>query len=490
MKILDILKNIDVVETTGDMTTDITSVVSDSREVMPGSMFVALAGTKTDGHSFIPGTIKHGAKAIVCEVMPPDMEPSVTYISVKNSAQTIGQLLDNLYGNPASKLKIVGVTGTNGKTTTATLLYKMFTKLGHKSGLLSTVVNIVDDELVEATHTTPAPVQLYTLLKRMVDAGCEYCFMEVSSHSIHQHRISGLTFTGAIFSNLTHDHLDYHVTFDEYLRVKKSFFDMLPVTAFALTNADDKNGMVMLQNTRAQKYSYSCKSFSTFKCKVLEKHFDGMLLLIDETEVWVKFIGDFNAYNLLAVYSAARLLGAGKEETLAVLSTLTTVDGRFECYRSCNDVTVIVDYAHTPDALLNVLNTIEKLNIENKGSVITVVGAGGDRDKTKRPVMAKICAEMSTRVIITSDNPRGEDPAQIAADMKTGIPSSQAHKALTILDRAEAIKTAIFLARPGDIILVAGKGHETYQEVKGIKYHFDDREVVNSVFESLKIVQQ
>jgi len=487
MQLQNTIINIEITRVVGGNIPDICGIETDSRKVSKGSMFVALPGTKVDGHTFIDQAIEAGAAAIVCEKMPARLASDVVYIQVPSTARALGMILSNYYDNPSSRLKIVGVTGTNGKTTTATLLYKMFTKMGHKSGLLSTVINFVGTTAVDATHTTPDAIQLFALLARMVSEGCEYCFMEVSSHAIHQHRISGITYAGGIFSNITHDHLDYHGTFDEYLKAKKLFFDALPEQAFALTNVDDRNGNVMLQNTKAHTYTYSCKSFSDYKCKVIEKHFDGMLLLMDDTEVWVKFIGDFNAYNLLAVYAAARLLGAEKSKVLEVLSSLVPVDGRFEVFRSKNDITAIVDYAHTPDALVNVLDTIKKLNQENKGQVIAVVGAGGDRDKTKRPVMAKVSVEMSDKLIITADNPRSEDPAQIATEMVAGIPPSMSFKAMTVLDRRDAIKTAIHMARPGDIILIAGKGHETYQEIKGVKHHFDDREIVKEVFGSMNI---
>jgi len=486
-KLTDIQQNITIKEIIGSNDISISNIETDSRKIGQSSLFVAIPGTKVDGHSFIDATIEKGASAIVCEHLPETINPAICYIVVENSPLILGLLLSNYWDNPSSKMTVVGVTGTNGKTTTATLLYHLFTKLGYKSALLSTVVNYIGDQAIEATHTTPDAIRLYALLNQMVESGCEYCFMEVSSHAIHQHRISGIHYAGAVFSNITHDHLDYHKTFDEYIKVKKSFFDALPATSVALTNCDDKNGMVMLQNTKAKKSSYSCKSFSDFKCKVIEKHFDGMLLEIDGVEVWVKFIGDFNAYNLLAVYATAILLGQKKDEVLQVISTLVPVDGRFECFRSKNDITTIVDYAHTPDALENVLSTIQKLNQDNKGQVISVVGAGGDRDKTKRPVMAKICSQMSDKVIITADNPRSEEPDQIAKDMNAGVSDGMRYKVLTILDRTEAIRTAVMLARPGDIILIAGKGHETYQEIKGVKHHFDDREVVQDIYKSLSI---
>lgn len=485
--VLDIINTIPVKKIIGDANVIISSIETDSRKIVNASLFVAVKGTKTDGHSFISSVIENGAKAVVCEEIPIDIKENVCYIQVEDTGSVLGLILDSFYDHPSRKLKVVGVTGTNGKTTTATLLYRLFSKLGFKSGLLSTVINYVGEKPVEATHTTPDAVHLYALLSEMVAQGCTYCFMEVSSHAIHQKRISGIVFAGAVFSNITHDHLDYHKTFDEYLRVKKQFFDNLTSDAFALTNYDDKNGMVMLQNTIARKYTYSCRSFSDFKCKVIEKHFDGMLLEIDGVEVWVKFIGDFNAYNLLSVYVTSLLLGQPKEDILQILSTLTPVDGRFECFRSKNDITSIVDYAHTPDALENVLSTIEKLNQSNGGQIITVVGAGGDRDKTKRPLMAKICAQKSNKVIITSDNPRSEEPSDIASEMFAGVSEDYRYKVVTIIDRHDAIKSALMMAGSGDIVLIAGKGHETYQEIKGVKHHFDDREVVADVYKMLNI---
>jgi len=481
----DIIQTIEVKQVIGKTTLPINAIQTDSRKVVKGSLFVAVPGTKVDGHSFIQTSIENGAVAIVCSKLPTAQHSDITYIVVENINNSLGKILSAYYNNPSKHIKVIGITGTNGKTTTTTLLYKLFMKLGHTSGLLSTVIYKIGEKELEASHTTPDAVQLYDLLNQMVEQNCEYCFMEISSHAIHQQRISGIDFTGGIFSNITHDHLDYHHNFEEYLRVKKTFFDNLPETAFALTNSDDKNGAVMIQNTKAKTYNYSCKSFSDFKCKVIEKHFDGMLISIDNTEVWVKFIGDFNAYNLLAVYASAILCKEDKNNILQIISTLQPVDGRFQCFLSNNNITAIVDYAHTPDALVNVLSTIQKLNESNKGQIITVVGAGGDRDKTKRPIMAKVCAQMSDKVIITSDNPRSEEPEQIANEMKAGISENYQLKVVTILDRKEAIKTAMFIARPGDIVLIAGKGHETYQEIKGIKHHFDDREIVKEICKTL-----
>jgi UDP-N-acetylmuramoyl-L-alanyl-D-glutamate--2,6-diaminopimelate ligase len=477
----EILSGITIGHSTGNLSVSIEAIEFDSRKVSKGCLFVATPGTKTDGHQFISMAIEKGAHAIVCEVAPEKTPADVACITVKDSLEALGILASNFYDNPSSKMKLVGVTGTNGKTTTATLLYRMFMQLGHKSGLLSTVINYVDEKAVEATHTTPDSVQINKLMNDMVQAGCEYCFMEVSSHSIVQQRIKGLSFCGGIFTNITHDHLDYHKTFPEYVKAKKLFFDNLPKNAFALTNSDDRNGMVMLQNTKATKYRYALKSASEFHCRIIESHFGGMELDIDGKEVWTHFIGEFNAYNLLAVYSVVLLLGISKEETLTQLSSMVPVNGRFDCIRSSNGITAIVDYAHTPDALLNVLKTINDIRKGNE-QIIAVVGAGGDRDKTKRPIMAKVSAELSDKVILTSDNPRSEEPTDILNDMQQGIELKYSRKVLTIVDRREAIKTAVFMANPGDIILLAGKGHETYQDIKGVKHHFDDKEEVVKLF--------
>ncbi|MFQ3580066.1 MAG: UDP-N-acetylmuramoyl-L-alanyl-D-glutamate--2,6-diaminopimelate ligase [Bacteroidales bacterium] len=473
----DIIQNIPTINIIGTTNKEITSIVTDSRKVNFGSLFVAIRGISADGHSFIPRAIELQASVIVCETLPATIIDSVTYIQVENTQLTLGLLLNNYYDNPVSKLKIVGVTGTNGKTSVATLLYNMFTDLGYNSGLISTIVYKVKDKVFPASHTTPDTIGLYTMINTMVEEGCTHCFMEVSSHAIHQNRIAGLQFTGAIFTNITHDHLDYHKTFEEYIRVKKMWFDNLPPTAFALVNTDDKNGKVMIQNTKAKTYTYSCKSFTDFKCKIIQQYPDSTHLQIDGQEVWVRLIGDFNAYNILAVYATAILLGENKTEVLKTLSKQKPPHGRFECFTSKNNVTVILDYAHTPDALLNVLTTIEKLN-EKGGQIITVFGAGGDRDATKRPIMGRVTSEKSSKVIITSDNPRSENPQTIAEDIFKGIPTHLHRNVLKILDRREAIKTAIVMAQAGDIILVAGKGHETYQEVQGVKHHFDDKEVI------------
>lgn len=461
----------------GGLNIDIFGLDSDSRKIEKGHLFVAVKGTANDGHEYINKAIEQGATAVVCEDMPSQMEDSVTYIQVKNSADALGKLAAQWYGNPSDRLTLVGVTGTNGKTTIATLLYDLFRKLGYKTGLLSTVCNYVDDKAVPATHTTPDPISLNMLLAEMVEAGCTHAFMEVSSHSVDQKRISGLNFDGGIFTNLTRDHLDYHKTVDAYLKAKKGFFDQLPKSAFALTNLDDKSGMVMLQNTAARKLTYSLRSLADFKGRILEKLFEGTLLEVNGTEVMVHFVGKFNAYNLLAVYGAAVALGEDPNEVLLQISTLHPVSGRFETIRSDKGFTAIVDYAHTPDALTNVLNAIHEV-LSDKGRVITVVGAGGNRDKGKRPLMAKESVKYSEQVILTSDNPRFEEPDAIIEDMTAGLDNNEMKKVLCITDRKQAIKTAIMMANAGDVILIAGKGHEDYQDVKGVKHHFDDREVV------------
>lgn len=476
-----ILENVDVISITGNSNKTIALITTDSRKIGPNDLFVAISGVSINGHDYIQSAIEKGATCILCEILPAEIIPEITYILCKNSQKTCGELLRNYYSIDFTSFKVIGVTGTNGKTTTATLLYKLFSKLGFTCGLISTVKNYINEIEIESTHTTPDTIQLYNLFHTMIENKCEYCFMEVSSHAIHQNRISGIEFTAGIFSNITQDHLDYHKTFAEYLRVKKSFFDSLPSSAFALSNFDDKNGEVMLQNTKAKKVSYSLHSFTDFKCKIIETHFDGMLLQIDSTQVWTKFIGAFNAYNLLSVYATAVLLGANKQNVLEILSTLNAVDGRIEFYKNTNGTTAIIDYAHTPDALENVLSTIKKLcTPQNK--IITVVGAGGDRDTTKRPLMGSICAKLSDKVILTSDNPRSEDPAVIAKQMEEGISDQNMPKVTTILDRKEAIKVAVMLAGNNDIILIAGKGHENYQEIKGVKHHFDDREIIKELF--------
>lgn len=459
----------------------INAVHFDSRKVEKGDLFVAQRGVSADGHAFIDKAVAAGASAVICEELPQKRQAGVSYLVTADSSYALGVIAGNFYNNPSRKLKLVGVTGTNGKTTTATLLYELVRLAGKKAGLLSTVCNYIGDEKLISTHTTPDALAINALLCRMADAGCEYCFMEVSSHSIHQKRIAGLDFDGAIFSNITHDHLDYHKTFKAYIEAKKAFFDELPVHAFALTNADDKNGSVMLQNTEAGKFTYSCRTLADFNGRVVEKHLDGTLLKLDGEEVWTKFTGDFNAYNILAVYAAACLLGFPKEEVLRYVSSLIPVSGRFETLISSMGVMAVVDYAHTPDALENVLSTIEGL--KGKNSVITVVGAGGDRDKTKRPEMADAACRYSDKVILTSDNPRSEVPEEIIRDMQAGVKEEYLSKVVSITDRKEAIETALRMASKGDIVLVAGKGHENYQEIKGVKYHFEDKEVIREIFQ-------
>ena len=481
MKLKELLASIRPLDIIGDAEADITGVNIDSRRIENGHLFVAMKGTQVDGHRFIPKAIELGARAVLCEDVPEETHSGVTYIKVESTEDSVGKVATVFYGDPSRKLHLVGVTGTNGKTTIATLLYNMFRKMGHKCGLLSTVCNYIEDEPIPADHTTPDPIELNRLLARMVEAGCEYAFMECSSHAIAQKRIGGLTFAGGIFTNLTRDHLDYHKTFENYRDAKKAFFDMLPKTAFAITNADDKNGMVMVQNTKAQVKTYSTRQMADYKAHILECHFEGMYLDIDGQEVGVQFIGKFNVSNLLAVYGAARMLGKSQQDILLVLSTLKSVSGRLEPIRSDKGVTAIVDYAHTPDALENVLNAIHEV-LNGKGSVITVCGAGGNRDKGKRPLMAQEAVKQSDRVIITSDNPRFEEPQDIINDMLAGLNAAQMKKVLAITDRREAIKAACMMAEKGDVILVAGKGHEDYQEIKGIKHHFDDKEVLREIF--------
>jgi UDP-N-acetylmuramoyl-L-alanyl-D-glutamate--2,6-diaminopimelate ligase len=459
----------------------IVDIQSDSRKVKQGSLFVAIRGTAVDGHAYIDDAINKGAIAVVCEEAPETLRTGAAFIIVKDSAEALGKLMAAWYDYPSGKLILVGVTGTNGKTTIATLLYEMFRKLGHKAGLLSTVCNYIDTEAVPATHTTPDPAALQNLLARMADAGCEYVFMEVSSHAVDQKRISGLLFDGGIFTNLTRDHLDYHKTADRYLKAKKTFFDNLPGTAFALTNIDDKAGAVMLQNTKAKKLTYSLRTSADFKARILESHFDGTELIINGRELAVRFVGRFNAYNLLAVYGAAIALGKEPEEALVVLSSLRSVSGRFETIPSPLGYTAVVDYAHTPDALVNVLRSIREV-LNGKGNIITVVGAGGNRDKGKRPIMAQEAVRLSDRVVLTSDNPRFEEPGDILEDMIAGLSPSEKDQTLCIPDRAQAIKTATLLAKKDDVVLVAGKGHEDYQDIKGVKYPFDDREKLKAIF--------
>ncbi len=481
--LLQLLSAIKVEEIIGSTDRSISSLVCDSRKVSTDAMFVAVRGVNVDGHTFIPLLQYSGVGAVVCEEIPEVIEPSITYIKVRNTSIALGQLASQWWDNPSRKLKLIGVTGTNGKTTTATLIYEMARLMGYKAGLLSTVCNYIETEAIPATQTTPDPLTLNELLARMVKAGCSYAAMEVSSHATHQHRIAGLEFAGGVFSNLTRDHLDYHKTVDAYLQAKKSFFDGLPSSAFALTNIDDRSGEVMLQNTSAKKFGYSLRTQTDFMGRVLESRLDGTLMTFNSQEVEVRFTGLFNAYNLLAVYAASVLLGWDKEQVLINMSRLVPVAGRFQAFHSPTGATAIVDYAHTPDAVINVLNAIREI-VGNKGAIITVVGAGGNRDKGKRPIMAKEAALRSDRLILTSDNPRDEEPAEILRDMEAGLDADARRKTLSIVDRREAIRTAAALAQPGDVILIAGKGHEDYQEIKGVKHHFDDREVVKEVFAS------
>lgn len=481
----DILFKVKIRSVHGSTAVDISGLQIDSRKIKKGSVFIAIVGASTDGHKFIETAVNKNASAIICETMPSELKEGVTYIQVENTGAAAGVMAHNFYGQPSEKLKLIGVTGTNGKTTIATLLFKLFSNLGYTCGLLSTVQNHIGNTIVPATHTTPDAISLNALLKQMLDEGCEYVFMETSSHAVHQNRIAGLQFSGALFSNITHDHLDYHKTFDEYIRVKKAFFDGLPSSAFAISNADDKRGTVMLQNTNAAKYYYSLKTVADFKGKILENGLTGLVMTINDQEVHFRLIGEFNAYNLLAVYGAAICLGEDKNEILLQLSAMTGAEGRFEYYISPREKVIgIIDYAHTPDALINVLGTIQKLR-KGHEQVITVVGCGGDRDKTKRPIMAEAACEYSHKAIFTSDNPRSEDPLEILRDMETGLSTAAKRKYIAIADRKEAIKTAVSLAKGEDIILVAGKGHEKYQEIKGVKYPFDDKQVLLEMFELL-----
>lgn len=474
-----LLQGVEVRSLVGDGTVAVGRLEFDSRKVVPGTLFFATRGTQADGHAYIPAAAAAGAAAVVCEELPAERPAGVTFVQVPDSTVALGQVASAFYGHPSRRLKLVGVTGTNGKTTTATLLYRMFRRLGYKAGLISTVVYCVDEHEIPSTHTTPDSIRLNAMMAEMVEAGCDYCFMEVSSHSLVQHRTAGLAFVGGIFSNITHDHLDYHKTFAEYIRAKKLFFDGLPAGAFALTNADDRNGMVMVQNTKATVKTYALQSFADFRCRIVETLLDGMLLNLDGSEVWVKFLGRFNAYNLTSVYATALLLDARRDEVLRILSDLTSVDGRFEPIHSKEGVTAIVDYAHTPDALQNVIGTINEIRKKDQ-RLYVVVGCGGNRDATKRPEMAKIAVDGSDMAVLTSDNPRLEEPGAIIEQMKSGLEPGARYLAIT--DRREAIKAAVALARPGDIILVAGKGHETYQDVGGVKHHFDDREEVRAAF--------
>ena len=491
MKLTEIVEQLKPIKIVGNADIDIKGINIDSRKIESGHLFVAMRGTQVDGHEFIPKAIEQGAAAILCEEIPAaSADSNVTFVVTESTEDAVGIAATTFYGNPTEKLKLVGVTGTNGKTTIATLLYNMFRKMGHKCGLLSTVCNYVDDEAFPTDHTTPDPIELNQLLAKMVEAGCEYAFMECSSHAIAQKRIGGLTFTGGIFTNLTRDHLDYHKTFENYRDAKKAFFDGLPKTAFAITNVDDKNGLIMVQNTKAKVKTYSIRSMADYKAHIIECHFEGMYLGIEESgesrvesrEVGVQFIGKFNVSNLLAVYGAARMLGKSAEDVLVVMSTLKSVAGRLEPIRSTEGVTGLVDYAHTPDALVNVLNAIHEVMEGKDGQIITVCGCGGNRDKGKRPLMAQEAVKQSDKVIITSDNPRNEEPQDIINDMLAGLNARQMKKVLTIPDRREAIKTATMLAKKGDVILVAGKGHEDYQIIKGVKHHFDDREELRNAF--------
>lgn len=483
IEIKQLIHGIETKEIIGDLEGMVNAIQFDSRMIVDKDVFVAISGTQVDGHLYIDKAIGLGAKYIVCQEMPDQKQEGITYIQCISSAKALGLMASMYYGKPSTQLKLVGITGTNGKTSTVTMLFNLFRQLGYSVGLLSTVENKIDDRIIPSTHTTPDPVSLNHLLKEMVDSGCEYAFMEVSSHSIDQERIAGLEFLGALFSNITHDHLDYHKTFDAYIKAKKKFFDDLPKSAFALVNGDDKNGMVMLQNTKAKQLTYALRKPADYKAQILENQFDGLHLILDNYEIWVPLVGTFNAYNLLSVYSIARELGADAMETLSILSTIKTAEGRFEYLRSTTGKFAIVDYAHTPDALKNVLSTLQEIRNGNE-QLITVVGAGGDRDASKRPEMAKIAAQLSTRLILTSDNPRSEDPEAILMDMQAGLSITDKNKALQITDRREAIRTACALAQPGDIVLVAGKGHEKYQDIKGVKHPFDDKEIINECFKN------
>jgi len=481
----DILYRVNIISVSGSTDISVFNIQTDSRNVSKDSLFIAIKGVTTDAHIFIPSVVEKGVAAIVCEELPPEFREGITYVQVQDSSAAAGYIAHNYFGQPSEKLRLVGVTGTNGKTTIATILFKLFSALDHNCGLVSTVENIIGTRVIPSTHTTPDAISLNLLLKEMLDAGCTYVFMETSSHAIHQKRIAGLRYAGGIFSNITHDHLDYHETFDEYIRVKKSFFDSLPSSSFAISNADDKRGAVMLQNTPAKKYFYSLKTMADFKGKILENGLMGLVAMINDQEVHFRLIGEFNAYNLLAVYGAAICLGEQKEEILRCLSVLTGAEGRFDYIISNKEKIIgIVDYAHTPDALINVLATIKKLK-KGYEQVITIVGCGGDRDKTKRPLMGEAACEYSDKVIFTSDNPRSEDPVQIIEDMQSGLNTGAKKKSLSIPDRREAIKTAVNFARAEDIVLVAGKGHEKYQEIKRVKHPFDDKKVLTEMFDLL-----
>jgi UDP-N-acetylmuramoyl-L-alanyl-D-glutamate--2,6-diaminopimelate ligase len=480
MKLKELIQGISVTKVSGYLEQTIAGIHSDSRKIENGFLFVAVQGTQSDGHDYMDKAIENGATAVVCQHLPANVQDAVTYIQVKDSAEALGQLASSWNNHPSKNLTLVGVTGTNGKTTIATLLYSLFRKLGYKAGLLSTVCNYINDKAIPTTHTTPDAIELNQLLAQMVAEGCDYAFMEVSSHAVDQKRIAGLQFKGGIFTNLTQDHLDYHLTMGAYRDAKKGFFDALPADAFALTHKDDTNGSFMLQNTKANKQFYSFQALADFKGRILEAHFDGTLMTVNDHEVMTQFVGKFNAYNLLAVYGAAVLLGVDPEEALVILSTLQSVSGRFQTFRSSENYTAVVDYAHTPDALTNVLNAIHEVLNQN-GRIITVVGCGGNRDKGKRPIMAKEAVRLSDRVILTSDNPRFEEPEDIINDMLAGLDATEKKNTVCITDRKEAIRTACMLAQAGDVILIAGKGHEDYQETKGVKRHFDDREIVKEI---------
>jgi UDP-N-acetylmuramoyl-L-alanyl-D-glutamate--2,6-diaminopimelate ligase len=483
MELQTLINSIASCRITGEGDKNITGIHSDSRKIKPGFLFIAVPGTQSDGHIYIDKAIENGASAVVCQTLPAVIQEGITYIKVKDSADALGHIASAWNNHPSGNLILIGVTGTNGKTTIATLLYLLFRKLGYKAGLLSTVCNYINDQAIPTTHTTPDAIELNALLARIVEGGSSHVFMEVSSHAVVQKRISGLQFKGGIFTNLTRDHLDYHKTFEAYRDAKKGFFDGLPFGAFALTNKDDKNGMFLLQNTKANKQFYSFQTLADFKGKILESHFDGTLMTVNNTDVLTQFVGKFNAYNLLAVYGAAVLLGENPEEVLVLLSALQPVAGRFQTFRSPGGYTAIVDYAHTPDALTNVLNAIREIR-KSSGKILTVVGCGGNRDKGKRPVMAKEAVRLSDQVILTSDNPRFEKPDDIIRDMVNGLDAEEKKKAICITDRREAIRTACMLAQSGDVVLIAGKGHEDYQEVEGVKHHFDDREIIQEIFKS------
>lgn len=484
MQLQEILYGVAITNLVGTTNREVDALTFDSRQAAPGLVFFAIRGTISDGHKYIDQTIAAGVEVIICEEMPVGIREGICYVQVQSSSVALGQMASNFYDAPSAKLKLVGITGTNGKTTIATLLFKLFRELGYAVGLISTVENQINAQIIPATHTTPDPIALNQLLKQMVDAGCTHCFMEVSSHAVVQHRIEGLRFTGAVFSNITHDHLDFHKTFDNYIRAKKEFFDKLPKTAFALTNSDDKNGMVMLQNTVASKKTYALKQMADFKGRIIENQFSGLNLEVDQVDVFFKLVGSFNAYNLLAAYGTAMLLEEDKLNVLTILSSLTGAEGRFEYVVNDQQIIGIVDYAHTPDAVQNVLSTIANIR-RGTEQVITVIGCGGDRDRTKRPVMAQVACDWSDKVILTADNPRTEDPLEILREMEAGVSPSNKRKTLTIADRREAIKTACHLARKGDIILIAGKGHEKYQEINGVRHHFDDKEILMEQLNSI-----